>query len=101
MPNLRKNAKKSPGLLSIEETSAMLAQELADDALKEQGSSPKSSEPKAPEEPHPKAVSEEDQVGSSTFTELGLGSDGRPLHEPEGSSSLLIPTNRIRPLKNS
>ncbi len=61
MPNLRKNAKKSLGLLSIEETSAMLAQELADDALKEQRSSPKSGEPKAPEEPHPKAVSEEDQ----------------------------------------
>ena len=90
MPNGKKNTGKKTGLLSVEETNAMLAEELADDALKEQGSSPKSGEPKAPEEPHPKAVSEEDQVGSSTFTELGLGSDGRPLHEPEGS---IFPTD--------
>ncbi len=36
MPNLRKNAKKSPGLLSVEETNDMLAQELAEGELKEQ-----------------------------------------------------------------
>ena len=76
MPNEKKNAGKRKGLLSVEETNAMLAKELADGALKEQGSSPESAESKAPEEPHPKTVSEEDQVGSSTSTELGLGSDG-------------------------
>jgi hypothetical protein len=32
----------------------------------------------------------EDQVGSSVSTELELGSDGRPLHEPVGS---IFPTN--------
>ena len=90
MPNGKKNTGKKIGLLSVEETNAMLAKELADDALKEQGSPPKSAEPKALEEPHPKTVSEEDQVGSSASTELGLGSDGRPLHEPEGS---IFPTN--------
>ncbi len=62
----------------------MLAKEFADDALKEQGPPPKSAEPKALEEPYPKTLSEEDQVGSSASTELGLGSDGRPLREPEG-----------------
>ena len=62
----------------------MLAKELADDALKERGSPPKSAEPKALEEPYPKTLSEEEQVGSSASTELGLGSDGRPLREPEG-----------------
>ena len=90
MPNGKKNAGKKTGLQSVEETNAMLAKEFADDALKEQGSPPKSAEPKALEEPHPKTVSEEDQVGSSGSTKLGLGSDGRPLHEPEGSIS---PTN--------
>ena len=90
MPNVKKNTGKKPGMQSVEETNAMLAQELADDAQKEQGSSPKSAESKAPEEPHPKTVSEEDQVGSSTSTELGLGSDGRPLREPEGS---IFPTD--------
>ena len=90
MPNEKKNAGKRKGLLSVAETNAMLAKELADDALKEQGSPPKSAAPKAPEEPHPKAVSEEDPVGSSASTELGLGSDGRPLREPEGS---IFPTD--------
>ncbi len=90
MPNGKKNTGKKTGLLSVEETNAMLAKELADDALKEQGSPPKSAEPKALEEPHPKIVSEEDQVGSSASTELGHGSDGRPLREPEGS---IFPTN--------
>jgi len=90
MPNGKKNTGKKTGLLSVEETNAMLAKELADDALKEQGSPPKSAEPKALEEPHPKTVSEENQVGSSASTELGLGSDGRPLHEPEGS---IFPTD--------
>ncbi len=70
---------------SVEETNAALAKELADGALKEQDSLPKSGESKAPEEPPPKAVSVEDQVGSSASTELELGSDGRPLHEPEES----------------
>ncbi len=77
-------------MLSVEQTNAMLAKELADAALQEQGSPPKIAEPKAPEEPHPKVSSVEDQVGSSASTELGLGSDGRPLHEPEGS---IFPTN--------
>ncbi len=49
--NLKKNAKKCPGLLSVEETNAMLAQEHADDVLKEQGLLPTSGEPKAPEVP--------------------------------------------------
>ena len=87
MPNGKKNAGKKTGLQSVEETNAMLAKELADE---EQGSPPKSAEPEALEEPHPKTVSEEDQVGSSAFTELGRGSDGRPLHEPEES---IFPTN--------
>jgi hypothetical protein len=77
-------------MLSVAETNAILAQEFEDDALKEQGLPPKSGETETPEESHPKAVSEEDQVGSSASTELGLGSDGRPLHEPEGS---IFPTN--------
>ncbi len=78
-------------MLSVEETNAALAKELEDDARKEQESLHKSGESKAPEVPPPKAaVSVEDQVGSSNFTELELGSDGRPLHEPEGS---IFPTN--------
>ncbi len=93
MPDGKKNTKNVSSMLSVEETNAMLAKELADDALKEQGLPPKSAEPKAPEEPHPKTASEEDQVGLSASTELGLGSDGRPLHEPEGS---IFPTNSHR-----
>jgi hypothetical protein len=77
MPNLRKSAKKIPGLLSVEETNAMLAQELAEGELKEHGSLPTSGEPKAPEVPLLTSVIVEDQVSSSTSTELGLGSDGR------------------------
>ncbi len=75
---------------SVEETIAALDKELADDALKEQESLPKSGESKAPEVPPSKAVSVENQVGSSFSTELELGSDGRPLHKPEGS---IFPTN--------
>ncbi len=90
MPNEKKNAGKRKGLLSVEETNAMLAEELADGDLKEQGSPPKSAESKAPEEPHPETVSEEDQVGSSVSTGHECGSDGRPLLEPKGS---IFPTN--------
>ncbi len=90
MPNEKKNTGKKTGLLSVEETNAMLAKELADGALKEQGSPPKSAEPKALEESHPKTVSVEDQVGSSVSTGLEFGSDGRPLHEPKES---IFPTN--------
>jgi hypothetical protein len=75
---------------SVEETNVALAKELADDALKEQESLPKSGEAKALEVPPPKVVSVEDQVGSSVTTELEFGSDGRPLHEPEGN---IFPTN--------
>jgi hypothetical protein len=48
---------------------------------------PQSGEFKDLEVPPPKTVSVEDQVGSSASTELGFGSDGRPLlvYEPEGS----------------
>ncbi len=45
MPNEKKNVGKKKGLLSIEETNAMLAQELADDALREQRSALNSAEP--------------------------------------------------------
>jgi hypothetical protein len=90
MPNGKKNTNNVSSMLSVEETNAMLAKEIADDALQEQGLPPKSAEPKVPEEPHPKVASVEDQVGSSASTELELGSDGRPLHEPEGS---IFPTN--------
>ncbi len=68
----------------------MLAQEHAEEELKEQGLLPTSSEPKAPEVPFSTSVSVEDQLGSSASTELEFGSDGRPLHEPEGS---IFPTN--------
>ena len=101
MPNEKKNTGKRKGLLSVAETNAMLDQELADDALKEQGSPPKSAESKAPEEPHPKTVSEEDQVGSSTSTELGLGQMDDPCASRKEAFSLPTPTNRTQPLKNS
>ncbi len=48
MSNLKKNAKKSPGMLSVEETNAMLAIEHAEEELKKQGLLPTSGEPKAP-----------------------------------------------------
>ena len=67
MPNGKKNTGKKTGLLSVEETNAMLAKELADDALKKQGSPPKSAEPNALEEPYPKTLSEEDQVSAINF----------------------------------
>ncbi len=70
---------------SVEETNAALAKELANETQKEQESLPKSGESKAPEVPPPKDVSVEDQVGLSASTDLELGLDGRPLHEPEGS----------------
>ncbi len=76
---------------TVEETNAALSKELEEDARKEQESLHISGEPKAPEVPPPKATeSVEGQVGSSASTELELGSDGRPLHEPEGS---IFPTN--------
>jgi hypothetical protein len=70
---------------SVDETKAALAKELAEEELKEQESLPKSSESNTPEVPLPKVVSAEDQVSSSVSTDLELGSDGRPLHEPEGN----------------
>ncbi len=85
----------------VEEINSALAKELADDAQKEQDSLPKSGESKAPEEPPPKAVSIENQVGSSVSAELELGSDGRPLHERKEASSPPIPTKRIKPLQKS
>jgi hypothetical protein len=90
MPNEKKDTKRSSRMQSVEETNAALARELEDDARKEQESLSKSGEPKAPEVPPPKAQSVEDQVDSSVFTELELGSDGRPLHEPVGN---IFPTN--------
>ncbi len=75
---------------TVEETNAALAKELAEDAQKEQESLPKSGEFQAPEVPSPKAESVKGQVGSSASTELKLGSDGRPMHETEGS---IFPTN--------
>ena len=74
--NLKRNAKKGSGMLSVEETNAMLAEELAEEERKEQGLLPTSGEPKAPEVPLSTSVSVEDQVGSSASTELELGSDG-------------------------
>ncbi len=68
----------------------MLALELEEAERKEQGLPPKSGEPKAPEVPPPTSVSVEDQVRSSVSTELELGSDGRPLHEPGGN---IFPTD--------
>ncbi len=55
----------------------MLAQEHAEEELKEQGLLPTSGEPKAPEVPRPASVSVEDQARSSVSTELELGSDCR------------------------
>ena len=75
---------------TVEETKAALAKELEDDALREQGSLPQSDESKPPEVSPPKAKSDQEQVGSSASPELALGSDGRPLHEPEGS---IFPTD--------
>jgi hypothetical protein len=90
MPNEKKNPKQGSRMLSVEETNAALAKEHAEEELKEQRWLPKSGEPNAPELPAPKVASVEDQVGSSVSTELELGSDGRPLHEPEGN---IFPTN--------
>ncbi len=70
---------------TVEETNAALAKELENDARREQESLPQSGgSSKPPEVPPPKAVSDEDQVGSSASPELVFGSDGRPLYEPEG-----------------
>ena len=88
--NLKENAKKGSGMLSVEETNAMLAKELAEEEQKEQGLLPTSGEPKAPEVPLSTSVSVEDQVGSSVSTGHEFGSDGRPLLEPKGS---IFPTN--------
>ena len=102
MPNEKKNAGKRKGLLSVEETNAMLAKELADDALKEQGSTPNSAEPKALEEPHPKIVSEgRIKLVQVLPPNLGLGQMVDPCTSRKEASSLLIHTNRTKPLKNS
>ncbi len=85
-------------MLSVEETNAALAKELADEALKEQESLPKSGESKAPEVPPPTVVSAEDQLSASISTELELGSDGRPLREPERN---IFPTNSHESDKNA
>ena len=89
MPNGKKNTGKKTGLLSVEETNAMLAKELADDALKEQGSPPKSAAPKAPEE---------DQV---LPPDLSLGQMVDPCASRKEASSPLILTNRMKLPKNS
>jgi hypothetical protein len=83
---------------SVEETNAALAKELAEEGLKEQESLPKSGEANAPEVPLPKVVSAEDQVSSSVSAELELGSDVRPLHEPEGN---IFPTDFHESDKNA
>ncbi len=57
--NLKRNAKKGSGMLSVEETNAMLAEELAEEERKEQGLLPTSGEPKAPEVPLSTSVSVE------------------------------------------
>ncbi len=90
MPSENKDTKRGSRLQSVEETNAVLAEELEDDARREQESLPQSGEPKAPEVPPPKTASVEDQVGSSASAELGFGSDGRPLCEPDGS---IFPTD--------
>ncbi len=51
MPNGKKNTNKGTGMLSVEETNAMLALEHAEAEQKEQGLLPKSGERKAPEVP--------------------------------------------------
>jgi hypothetical protein len=52
-------------ILSVEETSAVLAKELAEEELKAQESLPKSSESSAPEAPLSKIASVEDRMSSS------------------------------------
>ncbi len=74
----------------VEETKPALAKELEDDARREQESRPQSGGSKPPEVPPPKAISDEDQVGSSASPELVFGSDGRPFREPGGS---IFPTD--------
>jgi hypothetical protein len=81
----KKNPKTGSGMLSIAETNAMLAKELADEALKEQGLLPTSNEPETSEVPPPTTASVENQASSSASTGHELGSDGRPLFEPKGS----------------
>ena len=90
MPNEKKGSKKGSRMQTVEETKAALAKELEDEALREQGSLPQSDESKPPEVFPPTAKSDQEQVGSSASPELALGSDGRPLHEPEGS---IFPTD--------
>jgi hypothetical protein len=91
MPNGKKNPRAGSRMQSVEETNAALAKELTEEELKEQESLPKNGESNAQEVlPLPKVVSVEDQVSSSVSTELELGSDGRPLHEPGGN---IFPTD--------
>jgi hypothetical protein len=99
MSNGKKNSRAGSRMQRVEETNAALAKELEDDdALKEQESLPTSGESKAPEVPPPKVVSAEEQVSSSFSAELELGSDGRPLREPEGN---IFPTDSHESDKNA
>jgi hypothetical protein len=93
MPNGKKNPRASSRMQSVEEINAALAKELAEEEL------PKSGESIAPEVLLPKVVvSAETQVSSSVSTELELGLDGRPLHEPEGN---IFPTDSHESDKNA
>jgi hypothetical protein len=99
MSDGKKNPRRTGSRMqSVEKTNAALAKELAGKKLKEQESLPKSSESSTPEVPLAKVVSAEDQESSSISAEPELGSDGRPLREPEGS---IFPTDSHGPDKTA
>jgi hypothetical protein len=90
MPNGKKTTSKRTGMLSVEETNALLAEELAEDAQKEQELLPTGGDSSASEVLPPKAPSVDNQTGSNVSTGPELGSDGRPLSEPAES---IFPTD--------
>ncbi len=91
-------------MLSVNESNAALAKELAEDAQKELESLLTSGDPNAPKVLSPKASSVDNQTGSNVSTGPELGSDGRPA-DPCSSRKeaifLLIPTNRTKSQKGS
>jgi hypothetical protein len=92
MPNNKKNPKRNP---TVEETNAALAREFAEQDSKEKDPLSESGS-KALESSVQSNSSEAEKAGEMAFEVNAMGSDGRPLHEPEG---IFFPTRVVPWLK--
>jgi hypothetical protein len=83
MPNIKRNSKSR--IPSVEETNAGLEKEFAEQDPKAEVSPPKEGDSKALDESMQSSSVAAEKAEEFVSGETAIGSDGRPLREPEGT----------------